>query len=84
VVRGTTATGTVTLSAPAPAGGVAVDVRSSKTTAAAVEARVTVPEGATTATFNVTTKQVRRNAAVTITATYAGVRKTARLTVSVR
>ena len=48
-------TGTVTLSGGAPAGGVSVTLRSSETRKATVPATVTVPEGATSATFVITT-----------------------------
>lgn len=48
-------TGTVILSGPAPAGGVSVTLRSSDTRKATVPATVTVPEGATSANFVITT-----------------------------
>jgi len=48
-------TGTVTLSGPAPAGGVSVTLRSDETRKATVPASVTVPEGATSATFIIKT-----------------------------
>jgi uncharacterized delta-60 repeat protein len=48
-------TGTVTLNGPAPAGGVSVTLRSSETKKATVPATVTVPEGATSANFVITT-----------------------------
>jgi uncharacterized delta-60 repeat protein len=47
--------GTVTLSGPAPAGGLSVTLRSSETRKATVPATITVPEGATSATFIITT-----------------------------
>lgn len=47
--------GTVTLSGAAPAGGLSVTLRSSDTKKATVPATVTVPEGATSATFVITT-----------------------------
>ncbi|MDX6591727.1 MAG: hypothetical protein QOJ13_923 [Gaiellales bacterium] len=53
---GTPVTGTVTLSSAAPAGGVVVSLLSHDTTVATVPAGVTVPAGATSATFTVTTK----------------------------
>ncbi|HKU72308.1 MAG TPA: hypothetical protein VJR02_00175 [Pyrinomonadaceae bacterium] len=50
-----TSIGTVTLSGPAPVGGVAVTLRSSETRKATVPASLTVPEGATSATFIIQT-----------------------------
>ena len=52
---GDPSTGTVTLGSPAPAGGVQVALTSSDTRWATVPASVTVPAGATSATFTVTT-----------------------------
>jgi uncharacterized delta-60 repeat protein len=50
-----TSTGTVTLSGAAPAGGLSVTLRSSETRKATVPASITVPQGATSATFIITT-----------------------------
>ena len=58
VVGGTPATGTVTLTSAAPAGGVAVPLTSDDPIAATVPATVTVPAGSTTASFPVTTNVV--------------------------
>ncbi len=55
VPGGTPATGTVTLGSPAPAGGVAVSLSSTLPGSASVPATVTVPAGATSASFTVTT-----------------------------
>jgi len=55
VTGGSTATGTVRLGSAAPAGGVAINLGSSLPNTASVPASVTVPGGATTATFTVTT-----------------------------
>ncbi len=74
------ATGKVTLTGAAPSGGVSVTLSSSNV-AASVPSSVTVPAGATEATFTVTTSRVRRNTRVTLTATLAAVQKTAVLTV---
>ncbi len=67
--------GTVTLNGAAPAGGVSVTLRSSDTGKATVPPSVTVPQGATSATFVITTFTGRlgggRNP-VTITATLNG------------
>src|SRR5439155_21140258 len=53
VNAGTSSTGTVTLSGPAPAGGLGVTLPSNKATAAALAA-MTGPAAGTSATFNVT------------------------------
>ena len=71
VLEGSTATGTITLSQAAPAGGLTVNLTSSDTTHATVPASVTVAAGATTGTFTVTGVQdgvVDDNQSVTITA----------------
>jgi hypothetical protein len=74
--------GTMTLSGPAPAGGVQVALSSSNTAAARVPSGVTVAAGATSATFTVSTSAVASSAAVTVSAIHAGVIKTASLTVT--
>jgi len=81
VIGGTSSTGTVTLTGPAPSGGAVVTLTSSNTSAAQVPASVTVTAGATKATFTITTSAVGSNASVTISGTY-GVTKTATLTVT--
>jgi len=58
VVGGTSSTGTVTLTAAAPAGGFQVALSSDNTAAANVPASVTVPAGATSASFTVTTNSL--------------------------
>jgi len=83
VLGGGASTGTVTLSGPAPAGGTVVSLMSSNAAAAQVPATVTVPAGATTATFAVTTSPVAADTLVTITATHNSVSRTATLTVMV-
>ncbi|MBZ5512377.1 MAG: polysaccharide deacetylase family protein, partial [Acidobacteriia bacterium] len=82
VQGGASSTGTVTLDAPAPAGGAAVSLTSSNTAAAQVPGSVTVLAGATTAAFTATTSPVASDAAVTITALYNSVSRTATLTVT--
>ena len=81
VIGGSSSTGTVTLSGPAPAGGAAVTLSSSNTTATHPPASVTVLAGATTATFTITTSPVASNTSATITAIF-GVTRTASLTVT--
>jgi hypothetical protein len=80
VPGGSSSTGTVTLSGPAPSYGVPVDL-SSSASAATVPASVTVAGGASSANFTVNTSAVTASIPVTITASYAGVTKTAPLTV---
>ena len=82
VISGATSTGTVTLSAAAPAGGAVVTLTSGNTAAATVPASVTVPAGSTSTTFTVTTLTVATSTAVTITAAYAGSSQSATLTVT--
>ncbi len=84
VVGGSPSTGTITLNAAAPAGGATVALSSSNTGVAKVPASVVVPAGSTSATFTVTTFLPKRNTSATISATYAGVGKTAALTVKRR
>jgi hypothetical protein len=81
VVGGNSSTGTVTLSGPAPTGGAQVAL-SSNNGAASVPSSVTVPGGATTATFPVNTTTVATSTPVTISATYSGATRTASLTVT--
>jgi hypothetical protein len=81
VVGGSPSTGTVTLSGPAPLGGALLTLFSSNTTAAQVSASVTVPGGASSASFSVTTSPVSSNVKPTISAAYRGTNVSARLTV---
>ena len=84
VKGGTAASGTVTLSAPAPSGGVLVTLTSSRPSLVSVPASILVAGGATSAKFTATTAATRKNATVTISASYAGVTKAAALTVTRR
>jgi RHS repeat-associated protein len=63
------ATGTVTLNTNAPAGGATVTLSSDNATAASVPSSVTVPEGASSANFAVTTSSVTTATSVTISGT---------------
>jgi trimeric autotransporter adhesin len=81
VTGGSPSTGTVTLSGPAPSGGAAVDL-SSSSSAATVPANVTVAYGASSTNFTVSTSAVTVSTPVNISALYAGVIKTAPLTVA--
>jgi hypothetical protein len=82
VSGGTTATGTVTMSSPAPTGGLLVSLASRHRNFATVPAGVTVPGGATTASFAIAAQAVKSTHTVDLTATYASVTKTAQLTVT--
>ena len=82
VQGGSPSTGTVTLTGPAPSGGAVVSLSSSNTSVASVPANVTVPSGATSATFTISTHTVSRNRSVTISANYRGVSKIKTLTVT--
>jgi hypothetical protein len=81
VTGGTSSAGTVTVSAPAPSGGVAVSL-STDSTAASTPSGVTVPAGATTATFTVTTTAVTSTTPITVTATSGSITRSASLTVT--
>jgi uncharacterized repeat protein (TIGR01451 family) len=67
---GSASTGTVTLSAPAPSGGAVISLISSNPSIAIVPAGITVPAGATSASFSVTTRRVSRPTSVVISAEY--------------
>lgn len=82
VVGGVSATGRVTLSSPAPPGGISVTLASSDTNAATVPPSVTVAAGTTSKTFTVTTKPVAAQVPVTISASYNNYTSTALLTVN--
>lgn len=81
VTGGASATGTVTLSAAAPTGGLAVTL-SSSSASATVPASVTVAAGATSATFTVSTIAVASATTATLTAASGGVTLTTSLTVN--
>ena len=72
--------GTVTLSAPAPAGGVQVTLSSSNG-AASVPSGVFIPAGAGSASFTVNTSAVLTSTSATISARYNGTTRTATLEV---
>lgn len=61
VIGGTAVAGTVTLDSPAIGGGVSVTLSSNAAAATVVPAQVTVPAGATTASFTVNTTPVAQN-----------------------
>jgi uncharacterized repeat protein (TIGR03803 family) len=81
VVGGTALSATVELSWSAPAGGAVVSL-SSDSSVVSVPASVTVPAGATRATFPITTGRTKRTRSATIIAAYNGSRVTTWLTVT--
>ncbi|MCX7799617.1 MAG: S8 family serine peptidase [Fimbriimonadales bacterium] len=72
VVGGGSSTGTVTLTGPAPSGGAVVSIASSNPPVASAPATVTVPAGATQASFTVATSSVTTATDVRIEASYGG------------
>jgi hypothetical protein len=80
VVGGNPVTGTVSLTAPAPVGGAAVAVTAGDPLTA--PGTVTVPAGATSATFTVGTRLVGGTIAGTVTASYGGASMSAGLSVT--
>lgn len=73
VIGGTSATGSVTLSAAAPVGGLQIQLSSDDPAAATVPAVVTVPAGATSAGFPITTNVVANPQSSLIIGTAGGV-----------
>jgi uncharacterized repeat protein (TIGR03803 family) len=82
VVGGQSSTGTVTLGGAAPSGGASVALSSSTASVVPVPAAVTVPGGATSASFVVSTKPVKRTKTTMITASYNGSSVSITLTVT--
>lgn len=82
IVGGQSATGTVSLTAPAATGGAAVSLSSSNTAVASVPSSVTVPQGFVSATFPVTTSTMLSPASALLTASYSGVNATFGVTVN--
>lgn len=81
VTGGQSATGSVTLSAVAPTGG-AVVALASASSVFSVPASVTVSQGARSASFPITTAATSTVTTGTLSATYAGVRRTTAFTVN--
>lgn len=81
VAGGSTSTATITLTGPAPSGGLSVALSSSNPSLATVPASITIPQNATGATFTVTTVPVGITSSSTISAAYNGTNATAVLTV---
>jgi hypothetical protein len=81
VVGGEISEGTVRLTGPAPEAGAMVELTSNNTDRATVPPNVTVPAGETTASFTVTTLPITVPGSVLISGSYAGVTRSAWLTV---
>jgi len=81
---GGSVTGTVTLTAPASSSGVTVKLASSNASIATVPPSVVVTAGTTSKSFTIATRRPPKNMTVTISASYAGVTKTAMLAVTRR
>lgn len=79
VTGGAGVTGSVALSAPAPASGVVVALASNQG-AVRVPASVSVTAGASTASFAITTAAVSASTVASVTASYSGISKSATLT----
>ena len=79
---GTTAAGTILLTAPAPPGGAVVALSSSNTGVVTVPATMTVPAGVNSYVTFVSTRPVTATATSVVSATYNGVTRTATMTVT--
>ena len=84
VAGGATSMGTVTLSSPAPAVGIVVNLSSSHPFRASVPAKVTIMSGSSSANFTISTTKGSRQITATIKASQGSVIKTATLTVNRR
>jgi hypothetical protein len=82
VAGGNTSQGTASLTSAAPSGGAVVTLSSSNTSAATVPASVTVPAGAFSATFTVSTASVTASTSLTISGAFGGTARSATLTVT--
>ena len=81
--QGAWLTGSVALSSAAPAGGTVVTLQSADPTILSVPAEVTIPAGATSASFAATTQTVDADTAVLVSATSGGITRTANVLVTV-
>ncbi len=80
LLGGNSSTGTVNLIRPAPQSGITITLTSSNS-AVVVPNSVTVPSGATSATFSISTGSVQSVTQVTLTGTFAGGSQTTSFTV---
>lgn len=79
---GAPVTGTITLTKPAPSGGITITTKSSNTVLAQATSPVTISAGTTSATFAISTSGSSVSTPVTISATYAGTTVKTTLTVA--
>ncbi len=79
ITAGVTTTGTVTLTAPSPLGGMLVNLSSSFYAICPVQNSLYIPQGQTSATFSVTPPTYASINPVTITASYSGTSQVANL-----
>lgn len=82
VQGGMPTSGFVTLNIPAQTGGATVTLTSSHPTAVTLPATITVPQGATSASFQVTTTAVKNVVNIPVSATYNGVTVTGTATLN--
>jgi hypothetical protein len=82
VQGGTTAQGTVSLDAGAPAGGVQVQLSSSNSNVTTLPATTTIPAGFVESSFNITTKQVLSQTVATLRGSAGGATRNVGLTVT--
>ena len=82
VLGGTPATGTLTLTAPAPAGGAVIAISNPNIWVFDIPATVNVPQGQSSVTFHIGTVYTGWPANVSIDANYKGVTKSAKLRVT--
>src|ERR1700722_2845319 len=82
VVGGNSSTGTVKLNGVAPGGGISVSLANSNPSVATAPSTVTIPAGATNATFSIQTVPVSTTTSAAITATLGQITKTSTLTVT--
>lgn len=81
VIGGVGTTGTVNMSGNAAPGGYVLNAQCSNNIVAQVPATVTVPAGASSVNFPITTSQVANDTIVTITASFRGINRMTNLTV---
>lgn len=82
LVGGNSASGNLTLSGAAPAGGAVVALTSSNPAIASVPATATIGTGGLSSTFSITTQSVTASTTVTISASYGSTTRTATITVT--
>jgi uncharacterized repeat protein (TIGR03803 family) len=82
VVGGQSSTGSIWLNGPAPSGGAVVTLSSDSPALVSVPPTVTVPAGAWTASFSVSTTRVKKARTVTMAASYDNGSVSAKLTVT--